>query len=93
LERLQKARRDLWRLGKDARRLRRGIKRSGREARKPRKGARRPGREVRRSESRLAMVQSGLDHSFFWRPFKKTGLYGPVLLDYSLVLKILDWTV
>ena len=27
--------------------------------------------------SRLAMVQSGPDRSFFWRPFQKTGPYSP----------------
>ena len=34
---------------------------------------------------RLATVRSGLDHSLFWRPFKKIGLYGPTSLDYSSV--------
>jgi len=39
---------------------------------------------------RLVIVGSVLDHSLFWRLFKKTRLYGLVLLDYSPVPKILD---
>ena len=43
--------------------------------------------------TRLATVRSGLDCGLFWRPFKKTGPYGPVSLDCSSVPKILDRTV
>src|SRR5580692_11730173 len=43
--------------------------------------------------SRLATVQSGPDRGLFWRPFKKTGPYGPAPSDCSSVPKILDRTV
>ena len=42
---------------------------------------------------RLATVRSGPDRGLFWRPFKKTGSYGPAPLDCSSVSKILDRTV
>jgi hypothetical protein len=42
---------------------------------------------------RLATVRSGPDRSLFWRPFKKTGPYGPAPPDCSSVPKILDRTV
>ena len=42
---------------------------------------------------RLATVRSGLDRGLFWRPFKKTGPYGPIPPDCSSVPKILDRTV
>ena len=42
---------------------------------------------------RLATVRSGPDRGLFWRPFKKTGPYGPAPSDCSLVPKILDRTV
>src|SRR5580692_1285922 len=41
---------------------------------------------------RLATVRSGPDRGQFWRPFKKTGLYGPAPPDCSSVPKILDRT-
>ena len=47
----------------------------------------------KRCLSRLATVWSGPDRGLFWRPFKKTGLYGPAPLDCSSVPKILDQTV
>jgi hypothetical protein len=43
--------------------------------------------------ARLATVQSSPDCGLFWRPFKKTGLYGPASPDFSSVPKILDGTV
>jgi hypothetical protein len=43
--------------------------------------------------TRLAMVQSSPDCDLFWRLFKKARLYGPTLLDCSLVPKILDQTI
>src|SRR5580692_11363089 len=43
--------------------------------------------------ARLATVWSGPDRGQFWRPFKKTGLYGPAPPDCSSVPKILDRTV
>ena len=43
--------------------------------------------------SRLATVRSGPDRGLFWRPFKKTGPYGPAPPDCSSVPKILDQTV
>jgi hypothetical protein len=42
---------------------------------------------------RLATVRSSPDRGLFWRPFKKTGPYGPAPSDCSLVPKILDQTV
>ena len=42
---------------------------------------------------RLATVRSSPDRGLFWRPFKKTGPYGPAPLDCSSVPKILDRTV
>ena len=42
---------------------------------------------------RLATVRSGPDRGLFWRPFKKTGPYGPAPPDCSSVSKILDQTV
>jgi hypothetical protein len=42
---------------------------------------------------RLATVRSGPDRGLFWRPFKKTGPYGPAPPDCSSVPKILDQTV
>ena len=44
-------------------------------------------------KTRLATIRSGLDHGLFWRPFKKTGPYGPTPPDCSSVSKILDQTV
>ena len=35
--------------------------------------------------ARLATVRSGPDRGLFWRPFKKTGLYGPAPSDCSSV--------
>ena len=43
--------------------------------------------------ARLATVRSGPDRGLFWRPFKKTGPYGPAPPDCSSVPKILDQTV
>jgi hypothetical protein len=45
------------------------------------------------AELRLATVRSGPDRGLFWRPFKKTGPYGPAPPDCSSVPKILDQTV
>ncbi len=43
--------------------------------------------------ARLATVRSGPDRGLFWRPFKKTGPYGPAPPDCSSVPKIQDRTV
>jgi hypothetical protein len=47
---------------------------------------------ARKEPIRLATVRSGPDRGQFWRPFKKTGLYGPAPPDCSSVPKILDRT-
>ena len=44
------------------------------------------GQTISRTD-RLATVQSGPDRGFFWRPFKKTGPYGPAPPDCSSVPK------
>ena len=57
-----------------------------------REGVHLPGSE-QSLRTRLVTVRSGPDRGLFWRPFKKTGPYGPAPPDCSSVPKILDQTV
>jgi hypothetical protein len=49
--------------------------------------------QAKQAVFRLVTVWSSLDRGLFWRLFKKTGPYGPIPPDCSLVPKILNRTI